>query len=105
MKFQGPGMQSMMNNYLESSTSMFVDMQQQLQDRARHLFTGMGMPGYGNAAPDKDEMQPTEPPVSAGETNPGMATKPAATDAPAANTAAEAPPAAKPAPRKRAAKQ
>ena len=105
MKFQGPGMQSMMNNYLESSTSMFVDMQQQLQDRARHLFTGMGMPGYGNAAPNEDEMQPTEPPASSGETNPGMAAKPAATDAPAANVAAEAPPVVKPAPRKRAAKQ
>jgi polyhydroxyalkanoate synthesis repressor PhaR len=66
MKFQGPGMQNMMNNYLESSTSMFVDMQQQLQDRAKHLFTGMGMPGYGkdgSVLPD-DELQPTEPPAS-----------------------------------------
>jgi polyhydroxyalkanoate synthesis repressor PhaR len=66
MKFQGPGMQSMMNNYLESSTTMFVDMQQQLQDRARHLFTGMGMPGYGkdgSVLPD-GELQPTAPPSS-----------------------------------------
>ncbi|NHQ85373.1 polyhydroxyalkanoate synthesis repressor PhaR [Iodobacter sp. HSC-16F04] len=88
MKFQGPGMQSMMNNYLESSTSMFVDMQQQLQDRARHLFTGMGMPGYGKdgAILSEDELKPTTPPAS----------KAAADDVPAEPV--------KPAPRRRAAK-
>jgi polyhydroxyalkanoate synthesis repressor PhaR len=68
MKFQGPGMQSMMNNYLESSTSMFVDMQQQLQDRARHLFTGMGMPGYGKEGDEpSDNPLPTDPPAAATE--------------------------------------
>ncbi|MEJ2791848.1 polyhydroxyalkanoate synthesis repressor PhaR [Iodobacter sp. LRB] len=92
MKFQGPGMQSMMNNYLESSTSMFVDMQQQLQDRARHLFTGMGMPGYGKdgAILSEDELKPTTPPASK-----------AADDPVAAEPVAEP---AKPAPRRRAAK-
>ncbi len=88
MKFQGPGMQSMMNNYLESSTSMFVDMQQQLQDRAKHLFTGMGMPGYGKdgSVGPEDELQPTEPPASTGEKE------------------VEAEVVSKPAPRRRAAK-
>jgi hypothetical protein len=61
-------MQSMMNNYLESSTSMFVDMQQQLQDRARHLFTGMGMPGYGKEGDEpSDNPLPTDPPAAATE--------------------------------------
>ncbi|AMC34143.1 polyhydroxyalkanoate synthesis repressor PhaR [Janthinobacterium sp. B9-8] len=80
MKFQGPGMQSMMNNYLESSTSMFVDMQQQLQDRARHLFTGMGMPGYGKEGSvlSEDELQPTDPPASKEPPEPEVAvSKPA----------------------------
>ncbi|MBY0444129.1 MAG: hypothetical protein K2Q15_02840, partial [Burkholderiales bacterium] len=93
MKFQGPGMQSMMNNYLESSTSMFVDMQQQLQDRAKHLFTGMGMPGYGKdgSVLPEDELKPTEPPASA-----------EAKDVEAKKVEAEV--VSKPAPRRRAAK-
>lgn len=64
MKFQGPAIQNMMGNYLESSTSMFVDMQQQLQDRAKNLFTGFGMPG-GPQRAEADGLRPTEPPVSA----------------------------------------
>ncbi|GHD59983.1 polyhydroxyalkanoate synthesis repressor PhaR [Jeongeupia chitinilytica] len=62
MKFQGPALQSMMGNYLESSTNLFVDMQQQLQDRAKNLFTGFGMPGYGKAEAETDEPQPSAPP-------------------------------------------
>lgn len=61
MKFQGPAIQNMMGNYLESSTSMFVDMQQQLQDRAKNLFTGFGMPG-GPQRPEADGVQPTAAP-------------------------------------------
>ncbi|MCB5195243.1 polyhydroxyalkanoate synthesis repressor PhaR [Deefgea salmonis] len=61
MKFQGPAIQNMMGNYLESSTTMFVDMQQQLQDRAKNLFTGFGMPG-GPQRADVDDLQPTAPP-------------------------------------------
>jgi polyhydroxyalkanoate synthesis repressor PhaR len=64
MKFQGPAIQNMMGNYLESSTSMFVDMQQQLQDRAKNLFTGFGMPG-GPQRAEADGVRPTEPPVAA----------------------------------------
>ncbi|QZA78774.1 polyhydroxyalkanoate synthesis repressor PhaR [Deefgea tanakiae] len=63
MKFQGPAIQNMMGNYLESSTSMFVDMQQQLQDRAKNLFTGFGMPG-GPQRTDTDGVRPTEPPMA-----------------------------------------
>ncbi|WP_228028105.1 polyhydroxyalkanoate synthesis repressor PhaR [Chitinibacter fontanus] len=63
MKFQGPAIQNMMGNYLESSTSMFVEMQQQLQERAKHLFTGFGMPGGPKAAPaGNDTLHPTAPP-------------------------------------------
>ncbi|GAA5785586.1 polyhydroxyalkanoate synthesis repressor PhaR [Chitiniphilus shinanonensis] len=65
MKFQGPALQNMMGNYLESSTNLFVDMQQQLQDRAKHLFTGFGMPGYGKGEPAPGEPQPSDPPTTA----------------------------------------
>ncbi|WP_255989269.1 polyhydroxyalkanoate synthesis repressor PhaR [Chitinolyticbacter albus] len=64
MKFQGPALQNMMSNYLESSTSLFVEMQQQLQDRAKHLFTGFGMPGYAKNEPGPGEPQPSEPPLA-----------------------------------------
>ncbi|WP_432720728.1 polyhydroxyalkanoate synthesis repressor PhaR [Jeongeupia wiesaeckerbachi] len=67
MKFQGPALQSMMGNYLESSTNLFVDMQQQLQDRAKNLFTGFGMPGYGKSEAESDEPQPSEPPQAEAE--------------------------------------
>ena len=65
MKFQGPAIQNMMGNYLESSTSMFVDMQQQLQDRAKNLFTGFGMPG-GPQRAETDSVQPTAAPSTPG---------------------------------------
>ncbi len=66
MKFQGPALQSMMGKYLESSTALFVDMQQQLQDRAKHLFTGFGMPGYGRdgGKADPNDPEPSSPPAS-----------------------------------------
>ena len=44
MKFQAPAMQNMMTSYLEQSTNMFVEMQQQLQDRAKNLWSGFGFP-------------------------------------------------------------
>ncbi|TJZ73280.1 polyhydroxyalkanoate synthesis repressor PhaR [Chitiniphilus eburneus] len=76
MKFQGPALQNMMGNYLESSTNLFVDMQQQLQDRAKHLFTGFGMPGYGKGEGAPDELQPSDPPTTAApEAAPAPATR------------------------------
>lgn len=48
MKFQAPAMQNMMTSYLEQSTNMYVEMQQQLQDRAKNLWTGFGFPPAGS---------------------------------------------------------
>ncbi|WP_179958310.1 polyhydroxyalkanoate synthesis repressor PhaR [Chitinimonas arctica] len=48
MKFQAPAMQNMMTSYLEQSTNMFVDMQQQLQDRTKTIWTGFGFPSGGS---------------------------------------------------------
>lgn len=81
MKFQGPAIQNMMGNYLESSTNMFVEMQQQLQERAKHLFTGFGMPGGPKSAPVGDDaLHPTAPPPSmpASAEAPETTTRPAA---------------------------
>jgi len=56
LKFQAPAMQGMLTSYLEQSTNMFVDMQQQMQDRARNLFSGFGFPGY--PATEEDGAKP-----------------------------------------------
>lgn len=44
MKFQGPAMQNLMTSYLEQSTHMFVEMQSQMQERAKNLFNGFNLP-------------------------------------------------------------
>lgn len=60
MKFQGPALQNMMTSYLEQSTNMFVEMQNQLQDRARNLFSGFGFPGYPANMPDSKSEAPAQ---------------------------------------------
>ena len=57
LKFQAPAMQGMLTSYLEQSSNMFVDMQQQMQDRARNLFSGFGFPGY----PSGSDEEPAAP--------------------------------------------
>jgi polyhydroxyalkanoate synthesis repressor PhaR len=53
MSFQGPAMQSLVSAYMEQSRNMFVQMQEQLQNQTRNMFSGFGftgfpgMPGFG----------------------------------------------------------
>jgi polyhydroxyalkanoate synthesis repressor PhaR len=66
MSFQGPAMQSLISAYLEQSRNVFMQMQEQLQNQTRTMFSGFtfpgfpGMPGFGaqpsgsQAAGDKD---------------------------------------------------
>jgi polyhydroxyalkanoate synthesis repressor PhaR len=49
LSFQGPAMQSMMGAYVEQSTKMFQQMQDNMQEQTRKLFTGFQMPGYPHA--------------------------------------------------------
>lgn len=58
MKFQGPAMQNMMTSYLEQSTNMFVEMQSQMQERAKTLFTGFGFSGYPEGEASGSEVMP-----------------------------------------------
>jgi polyhydroxyalkanoate synthesis repressor PhaR len=63
MSFQGPAMQSLMSAYMEQSRNMFVQMQEQLQNQTRNMFSGFNFPGFpgfgaqpGNAAkPAEDD--------------------------------------------------
>ena len=46
MSFQGPAMQSLMSAYMEQSRNMFVQMQEQLQNQTRNMFSGFSFPGF-----------------------------------------------------------
>jgi len=53
MSFQGPAMQGLVSAYLDQSRNMFLQMQEQLQNQTRNVFSGFtfpgfpGMPGFG----------------------------------------------------------
>lgn len=56
VKMQGPAMQGLMTNYLEQSASAFLQMQNQLQQQTRDLFTRMpfgGAPFTGGTGTEK----------------------------------------------------
>jgi polyhydroxyalkanoate synthesis repressor PhaR len=46
LNFQGPAMQSMMGAYMEQSKKMYAQMQEQLDNQTRSLFSGFQFPGF-----------------------------------------------------------
>ena len=46
LKFQAPAIQGLMSSYLEQSTNMFVEMQQQLNKQTRSLFSSFPFTGF-----------------------------------------------------------
>ncbi len=61
LNFQGPAMQSMMGTYMEQSKKMFMQMQEQIENQTRTLFTGFQFPGLsGQTAPAKSEQNKAE---------------------------------------------
>jgi polyhydroxyalkanoate synthesis repressor PhaR len=46
LNFQGPAMQSVMGNYVEQSTKMFQQMQENMQEQTRKLMGGFPFPGF-----------------------------------------------------------
>jgi polyhydroxyalkanoate synthesis repressor PhaR len=49
VKMQGPAIQGLMSRYLEQSASAFMDMQQQLQQQTRNLFSSFPFPNFSGA--------------------------------------------------------
>lgn len=47
LSFQGPAMQSLISTYMDQSRSMFMQMQEQLQNQTRSMFSGFPFAGYG----------------------------------------------------------
>ena len=46
MSFQGPAMQGLISAYMDQSRNMFLQMQQQLQNQTRNMFSGFGFQGF-----------------------------------------------------------
>ncbi len=46
MSFQGPAMQSLISAYMEQSRNVFRQMQEQLQNQTRNMFSGFPFPGF-----------------------------------------------------------
>jgi polyhydroxyalkanoate synthesis repressor PhaR len=53
LTFQGPAMQSMMGAYVEQSAKMFQQIQDNMQEQTRKLFTGFQFPGYPGTGQEK----------------------------------------------------
>lgn len=51
LNFQGPAMQSMMGAYMEQSKKMLTQMQDQMENQTRNLFSGFQFPNYGGVEP------------------------------------------------------
>jgi polyhydroxyalkanoate synthesis repressor PhaR len=54
VKMQGPAIHGLMGHYLEQSANAFLEMQQQLQQQTRNLFTNFPFPNFG-ANPQKPD--------------------------------------------------
>ena len=62
VKMQGPAIQGLMGRYLEQSAHAFLEMQQQLQQQTRNLFSGFPFPGFGGAAQPNNPESPAANP-------------------------------------------
>jgi polyhydroxyalkanoate synthesis repressor PhaR len=57
MSFQGPAMQNLVSAYMEQSRNVFLQMQEQLKNQTRNMFSGFtfqgfpGAPGFGAQPP------------------------------------------------------
>jgi len=58
LNFQGPALQNMMGTYVEQSTKMFQQMQEQVENQTRNMFTGFQFTPI-HQVPAKDDKIPT----------------------------------------------
>src|SRR5947208_8550482 len=55
MNLQGPAMQSLMQAYMEQSQKMFTQFQDQMQNQARNMFSGLSFPGFPAGGQNKSD--------------------------------------------------
>ena len=61
MNLQGPAMQSLMQAYVEQSSKMFAQFQDQMQNQARNMFTGFTFPGFPAGSQNQNKNDPEKP--------------------------------------------
>jgi len=75
MSFQGPAMQSVISAYMEQSRNVFQQMQEQLQNQRRNMFSGFPFPGF-RECPDSARNQPARSPRRAKTRHPARGRSP-----------------------------
>src|SRR5215510_4304457 len=55
MNLQGPAMQSLMQAYMEQSQKVFSQFQDQMQNQARNMFSGLSFPGFPQQTKNESE--------------------------------------------------
>ena len=55
MNFQGSAMQGMLSAYMDQSKNVFMQMQEQLQNQTKNIFSGFTFPGFPQPAPQKKD--------------------------------------------------
>ena len=59
MSFQGPAMQGLVSAYMDQSRNMFVQMQEQLQNQTRNMFSAFPFPGFPGFGAPQSGTQPS----------------------------------------------
>ena len=59
LSFQGPAMQNLVSTYMDQSRNMFSQMNEQLQNQTRNMFTGFPFPGFTPPAGGADSAAAT----------------------------------------------
>ena len=67
IKMQGPAIQGLMGRYLEQSANAFMEMQQQLQQQTRNLFSTFPFGDFGGGRPAEGGRSPDGPAHDAGK--------------------------------------
>ena len=72
MSFQAPAMQNLVSAYLDQSRNVFMQMQEQLQNQTRTMFSGFPFPGFSGVpgfGAQPDGKQPSSDKNPSGEEN------------------------------------
>ncbi len=67
IRMQGPAIQGLMGRYLEQSANAFMEMQQQLQQQTRNLFSTFPFGDFGGNRPAEGDKTPDGPAHDAGK--------------------------------------
>jgi len=71
MSFQGPAMQNLVSAYMDQSRKVFLQMQEQLQNQTRNVFSGFTFPGFPGFDAPSTAQEPEDSPRAGDAKKPG----------------------------------